>query len=55
VNTSFEQLLHCDRGHWPPSWIASGLTFVWPGLKPALAGDLKPEISDQLSGIRKAF
>jgi hypothetical protein len=18
VNTSFEQLLHCDRGHWPP-------------------------------------
>jgi len=25
VNTRFEQLLHCDRGHWPPSWIASGV------------------------------
>jgi len=38
VNTCFEQLLHGDRGHWPPSWIASGLTFVWPGLNPLTRG-----------------
>src|SRR6185369_8775317 len=36
VNTRFEQLLHCDRGHWPPSWIASGLVLQWPGLNPLM-------------------
>src|ERR1017187_6870102 len=34
VNTRFEQLLHCDRGHWPPLWIASGLALPWPEFIP---------------------
>jgi hypothetical protein len=49
VNTRFEQLLHCDRGHWPPSWIASGWSMPAPGLNPLMREI--GETSYQLSAV----
>jgi hypothetical protein len=51
VNTRFEQLLHCDRGHWPPSWIASGWSMPAPELNPLTREMENLANSYQLSAI----
>jgi hypothetical protein len=55
VNTRFEQLLHCDGGHFPPSWIASGWSMPAPELNPLAREIEKTVVSDQLRAPEKAL
>jgi hypothetical protein len=51
VNSSFEQLLHCDRGQWASFVSCIRVDDASARIEPALGGELK--IRGQWSEIRK--